>query len=155
MSPRAAAWLEQLGFDAYDYAVGKVDWMAHGLPMQGTAASQPTAGAFLRDDAATCTLETPTDEIEQRIDASPYGYALVLVERIVLRARHAARPTGRAADASAAQLMESGPSTSRPHTDPGELAASARRAGARSAILTTPEGELLGVVRASDLPGEA
>src|SRR2546430_16920519 len=37
MSPRAAARLEQLGFDVYDYALGKVDWMARGLPMEGTA----------------------------------------------------------------------------------------------------------------------
>jgi hypothetical protein len=30
-----------------------------------------------------------------------------------------------------------------------------RRAGASTAILTTPEGELLGIVRASDLPDES
>jgi len=51
--------------------------------------------------------------------------------------------------------MEPGPSTTRPHTNPGELAAQLVLAGASSAILTPPEGELLGVVRASDLPGEA
>ena len=155
MSPRAAAWLEQLGFDAYDYALSKVDWMAHGLPMQGTAASQPTAGSFLRDDVATCTLETPTGEIKQQIDASPYGYALVLAKRIVLGRVRRSRLQDAPVDARATQLMEPGPSTSRPHTDPGELAAQLRHPGASTAILTTPEGELLGVVRASDLPDEA
>src|SRR5882762_8978989 len=40
MSPRAATWLGVLGFDVYDYALGKVDWMAHGLPMEGTAADR-------------------------------------------------------------------------------------------------------------------
>jgi rhodanese-related sulfurtransferase len=154
MSPRAAAWLEQLGFDAYDYALSKVDWMAHGLPMHGTAASQPTAGSFLRDDVATCTLETPTSEIKQQIDSSPYGYALVLAGQVVLGRVRRSRLQDAPADANAAQLMEPGPSTTRPHTDPGELAAQLQRAGASSAILTTPEGELLGVVRASDLPGE-
>jgi rhodanese-related sulfurtransferase len=155
MSPRAAAMLEQLGFDAYDYALSKVDWMAHGMPMQGAAASQPTAGSFLRDDIATCTLETPVEEVKQQIDSSPYGYALVLAERIVLGRVRRSRLQDAPADARTAQLMEPGPSTTRPHTDPGELAAQLRRAGASSAILTTPEGELLGVVRASDLPGEA
>jgi hypothetical protein len=58
------------------------------------------------------------------------------------------------ANASAAQLMEPGPSTTRP-TDPGELVAQLRHTGASIAILTMPEGELLGVVRAIDLPGEA
>lgn len=155
MSPRAAAWLEQLGFDVCDYALGKVDWMAHGLPLQGTAASQPTAGSFLRDDVATCALQTPAGEIEQRIDASPYGYALVLAEGIVLGRVRRSRLQDAPADASAAELMEVGPSTSRPHTDPGELAAELSGAGASSAILTTPEGELQGVVRASHLSGEA
>src|ERR1700681_849107 len=37
MSPRAATRLEQLGFDVYDYALSKIDWMAHGLSMEGTA----------------------------------------------------------------------------------------------------------------------
>lgn len=155
MSPRAAVWLEQLGFDAYDYALSKVDWMAHGLPMQGSAASRPTAGSFLRDDLATCKLETPIDEIKQQIDASPYGYALVLAERIVLGRVRRSRIQDGPVDTGAAELMEPGPSTFRPHTDPGELAAQLRHAGASSAILTTPEGELLGVVRASDLPGDA
>jgi rhodanese-related sulfurtransferase len=155
MSPRAAAWLEQLGFDAYDYTLSKVDWMAHGLPLEGTAVSQPTAGSFLRDDVATCTLETPAEEVRQQIDASPYGYALVLADRIVLGRVRRSRLQDARADVRAAQLMEPGPSTTRPHTDPGELAAQLRRAGASSAILTTPEGELLGVVCASDLPGEA
>jgi rhodanese-related sulfurtransferase len=155
LSPRAASWLEQLGFDAYDYALSKVDWMAHGLPMQGTAASHPTAGSFLREDVATCMLETPAEEVKQQIDASPYGYALVLAERVVLGRVRRSRLQDAPADASAAQLMEPGPSTTRPHTDPGQLAAKLGHAGASTAILTTPEGELLGVVRASDLPSEA
>jgi ubiquinone/menaquinone biosynthesis C-methylase UbiE len=154
MSPRAAAWLEQLGFDAYDYALSKVDWMAHGLPMEGTGAGRPTAGSFLRDDVAICTLETPAEEIKQRIDSSPYGYALVLAERVVLGRVRRSRLQDAAVDARAAQLMEPGPSTSRPHIAPGEIAAQLKRAGTSSTILTTPEGELLGIVRASDLPHE-
>jgi rhodanese-related sulfurtransferase len=36
MSPRAAARLATLGFTrVYDYAEGKVDWLAHGLPGRG------------------------------------------------------------------------------------------------------------------------
>src|SRR5438309_8355395 len=74
MSPRATTWLEQLGFDAYDYALSKVDWMAHGLPMEGTAAARPTALSFARDDVATCALDDGAEEIGTRIDASPYGF---------------------------------------------------------------------------------
>src|SRR5689334_6170303 len=35
LSPRAAARLESLGFaDVYDYAAGKADWIAMGLPTE-------------------------------------------------------------------------------------------------------------------------
>jgi rhodanese-related sulfurtransferase len=153
MSPRAATRLAQLGFDAYDYALSKVDWMAHGLPMEGTAAARPTAHSFVRDDVATCTLEDSATEIKQRIDASPYGFALGLSDRVVLgRVRRSVLDKA-PDDATAEQLMEPGPSTARPHTDPAELASQLRRAGANTAILTTPEGELIGVVRRADLPG--
>jgi hypothetical protein len=60
-----------LGYDVSDYAPGKVDWMAHGLPVEGTAAERPTALSLARDDVATAALDDPVDEIAQRIDASP------------------------------------------------------------------------------------
>jgi rhodanese-related sulfurtransferase len=141
MSPRAAAGLEQLGYDVYDY----------GLPMEGTAAERPTALSFVREDAATCAREDRSEAIRQRTDASPYGFALVLADRVVLGRVRRSRLDGAAEDATAELLMESGPSTTRPHTDPGELASSLQRSGASTAILTTPEGELIGVVRAADL----
>jgi rhodanese-related sulfurtransferase len=151
MSPRAAARLEQLGYDVYDYALSKVDWMAHGLPMEGTAAERPTALSFVREDVATCAREDRSEAIRQRTDASPYGFALVLADRVVLGRVRRSRLDGAAEDATAELLMEPGPSTTRPHTDPSELASSLQRSGASTAILTTPEGELIGVVRAADL----
>jgi rhodanese-related sulfurtransferase len=154
MSPRAATRLAQLGFDVYDYALSKVDWMAHGLSMEGTAAQQPTALAFAHDDLATCALDELAPEIQRRIDASPYGFALVLADRVVLGRVRRSRLDGAPADASAEQLMEPGPSTTRPHTDPEELASRLERRGANTAILTTPEGELIGVLRRADLQHE-
>jgi rhodanese-related sulfurtransferase len=151
MSPRAATRLEQLGYDVYDYARSKVDWMAHGLPMEGTAAERPTAGSFVREDAATCTREDRSDAIRQRIDASPYGFALVLAGRVVLGRVRRSRLEEDRGDPTAELLMEPGPSTARPHTDPSALASSLQGSGASTAILTTPEGELIGVVRAADL----
>jgi len=152
LSPRAATRLDQLGFEVYDYALSKVDWMAHGLPMEGTAANQPIALSFARDDVATCGLEDRADQIMQRIDSSPYGYAIVLADRVVLGRVRRSRLDDTPDEANAEMLMEPAPSTTRPHTDPGELASRLKRSGANTAILTTPEGELLGVVRRDDLP---
>src|SRR5713226_7265169 len=64
MSPRAATRLAQLGFEVYDYALSKVDWLAHGLPMEGTAAGQPTALSFVREDVATCEPDDRVEEIK-------------------------------------------------------------------------------------------
>ncbi len=51
MSPRAAWRLESLGFhDVYDYVDGKLDWMAAGLPTEGTNAEHPRAGDLARKD---------------------------------------------------------------------------------------------------------
>jgi rhodanese-related sulfurtransferase/CBS domain-containing protein len=152
MSPRAAAWLEQLGFDAYDYALSKVDWMAHGLPMEGALASAPRAGSFAREDVAVCRLEDRTADIARRIQESPYGFALVLADRVVLGRVRRSRVQGAREDATAKLLMEPGPSTTRPHTDLEELARRLRSAEASVAVLTSPEGELIGVVRSEDLP---
>lgn len=154
MSPRAATWLAELGFDAYDYALSKVDWMAHGLPMEGSAAKRPIAHSFLRDDVATCKLDDRADEIKPAIETSPYGFALVLAGRVVLGRVRRSRLDTAPADASAETLMEPGPSTTRPHTDANELASQLQRSGASTAILTTPEGALIGVVRRADLPGD-
>ena len=155
MSPRAAARLEQLRFDVYDYALSKVDWMAHGLAMEGTAAQRPTALSFVREDVAICGLADRVEAIRQRIDASPYGFALVLADRVVLGRIRRSRVDEAPNDASADMLMEPGPSTTRPHTDPAELEKQFERSGTSSAILTTPEGELMGVVRRSDLADPA
>ena len=154
MSPRAATRLDQLGFEVFDYALSKVDWMAHGLPMEGTAADQPTALSFAREDVATCTLDDRAAEIKQLIDSSPYGFALVLADRVVLGRVRRSHLDDAPDDASAGTLMEPGPSTTRPHTDPDELAKQLQRSGANTAILTTPEGVLLGVVQRADLPSQ-
>jgi rhodanese-related sulfurtransferase len=152
MSPRAATRLDELGFEVYDYALSKVDWMAHGLPMEGTAATRPTALTFVRDDVATCALDDRAEQIKQRIESSPYGFALVLADRVVLGRVRRSRLDGAPGDMSAESVMEPGPSTTRPHTEPDELARQLLGGGASTAILTTPEGELIGVVRRSDLP---
>jgi rhodanese-related sulfurtransferase len=152
MSPRAATRLAQLGFDAYDYARSKVDWMAHGLPMEGTAATQPTALTLAREDVATCRVDDRAEDIRERIDASPYRFALVLVDGVVLGRVRRSRLGEAPDDAHAEQLMEAGPSTTRPHIGVDELISRFQSSETNTAVLTTPGGKLVGVVRRADLP---
>src|SRR2546425_8692661 len=47
-----------MGFgDVSDYVDGKLDWMAAGLPTEGTNAQLPRAGAVARSDSPTCRLD--------------------------------------------------------------------------------------------------
>src|SRR3954470_4562284 len=88
MSPRAAARLDSLGFErVYDYAVSKVDYLARGLPREGTKAGDQRAADLLRDDVARCSLGDPIEKVRAEVEASPYGFALVLNEDQVLLGR--------------------------------------------------------------------
>jgi rhodanese-related sulfurtransferase len=152
LSSRAAAQLAWLDFEAYDYALSKVDWMAHGQPMEGTAATKPTALTFAQKDVPICALTDRVEQVKRQIDASRYKFALVLAKGVVLGRLRRSRLEDEPEEASASALMEPGPSTTRPHTDLEQLAKQFESSGTNTAILTTPTGELVGVVRRVDLP---
>jgi rhodanese-related sulfurtransferase len=154
MSPRAASRLATLGFTrVHDYAAGKVDWLAHGLPAEGTEAARPTAGSLAREDAATCRLESSAGEALRAIGDSPYGFVLVLSPGGVLlgRVRRSALENV-AGDAPIEPLLESGPSTIRPHVTVEELRRRFESSEVRTLLVTRPDGTLFGVVRRSDVP---
>jgi Mg/Co/Ni transporter MgtE len=154
MSPRAACRLATLGFTrVHDYAAGKVDWLAHGLPAEGTQASLPTAGTFARQDAATCTFDTSAAEALSAIAVSPYGFALVLSPDEVLlgRLRRSALEE-LAADALIESILEPGPSTIRPHLTVEDLRQRIQRSDVQTLVVTRPDGTLVGVVPRKDIP---
>ena len=86
MSSRAAWRLEALGFEqVFRYAAGKVDWMAAGLPIEGTKASVPRVGSLARRDVPTCRLEDEVGVVSSRLRATDWDLCVVLNEaRIVL-----------------------------------------------------------------------
>jgi CBS-domain-containing membrane protein len=152
MSPRAACRLEALGFtELYDYVTGKADWLARALPTEGTEPNPPRAADLLRHDVATADIHERIADVLPRVHASPYGFALVTGPGGVLlgrlrRAALEADPT-----ASAEQVMTPGPSTVRPDTEPAALARHLRERELTTAVVTDPDGVLLGIVRHADL----
>ena len=130
---------------------GKVDWLARGLPREGEKASEPRAFDLAVDDVVTCGLEEPAGDVRERVSASRYGFAFVVSDtRILLgRLRRAALEGDPALTAEA--VMEPGPSTIRADSELEPLAERMRRRELTSLPVTTPEGELLGVVRRDDL----
>lgn len=152
MSPRAAARLDSLGFErVYDYAAGKVDYLARGLPTEGEKAGERRAVDVLRDDVARCRLADPVEEVRARIEASPYGFAIVVDEDETVLGRVRGSALGDAAGVTAEQMMEAGPSTVRADVRTDALRERMEARGFRTALVTTPDGTLLGVVRRADL----
>src|SRR5919197_56123 len=81
MSPRAAWRLESMGFaQVYDYAAGKLDWLAAGLPSEGSNARRPRAGDVARRDVPTCGLDERLGEVARRVWAAGWD-ACVVVNR--------------------------------------------------------------------------
>jgi len=152
MSPRAAARLDSLGFErVYDYAVSKVDYLARGLPREGEKAGERRPGDVLRDDVVRCRLADPADEVRERIDASPYGLGLVVSEDQVVLGRLRRSVLDEAEGSTAEELMEPGPSTIRANEPIDALRDRLKDRGLKAAIVTAPDGVLLGIVRTADL----
>lgn len=155
MSPRAACRLETLGFEhVYDYVPGKTDWLARRLQREGDSAKEQRAGDLARDDVVTARLGESVEEIRPRVEASPYGFGFVVAEDGTLLGRLRKAALKSAPQATAESVMEPGPSTIRADTALDGLRKRLEERGLKTAVVTTPEGKLLGVVRLSDLPQE-
>jgi CBS domain-containing protein len=131
---------------------GKADWLARGLPREGEKATEPRAVDFARPDAVTCRLDDRVGDIRERVDASPYGFAFVVADGGVLLGWLRRAALDGDPDAAAESVMEPGPSTVRADTPPGRLRERLERGDLSTAVVSDPEGRLLGVVRRVDLP---
>ena len=149
MSPRAAWRLEALGYgEIYDYVAGKSDWMAAGLPTEGSASSRPRLTDVMDRSPATCAPSEPVAEILARIGPPSDQECVVVNEAGVVQGRLRLDRVDPADIRPAAEVMEPGPTTVRADDDPVETVERMRERGVTSLIVSTPDGVLLGVVRA-------
>jgi rhodanese-related sulfurtransferase len=153
MSPRAAARLDSLGFErVYDYAPSKVDYLARGLPREGQKTNEQRAADLLRDDVVRCGLVDAIDQVRGKVEASPYGFALVLDDKEVLLGRLRRSALEGDGAMTVEEAMEAGPSTIRADTSLEKLRERLEGRGLNFAIVTTPDGVLMGIVCRADLP---
>jgi rhodanese-related sulfurtransferase len=152
MSPRAAALLDELGFDrAYDYAASKVDYLARGLPREGEKAGERRAAEAISDEVARFAPEDSLEEASTRIEASPFGFGLVVDDHGVLLGRLRRSTLEDGEGEAVRELMEVGPSTVRPDVPADELRERLEKRDLKCAVVTDPDGVLIGVVRRADL----
>src|SRR5437764_15255705 len=114
MSPRAAWRLERLGYGpVYDYAMGKVDWLAAGLSTEGEGTRQRRA-VDAAEEALTCPPEARVrDAVEQaRAISAPnvlvVGASGILLGRVRLEPDADLDP-----DLTVEEVLEPGPVTVR------------------------------------------
>ncbi len=151
MSPRAAWRLEGLGFsEVYDYAPSKVDWFAAGLPMEGALASVPTVGDLARKDVPTCTPEEKVGEVRGRIQGTSWDRCVVVNEERVVLGLLREKDLAPRPEATAEEAMSLGPTTVRPDTPAGKMVERMQKRGTVSVLVSTPDGELVGLMYRED-----
>jgi rhodanese-related sulfurtransferase len=144
MSPRAAWRLERIGFGpVYDYAAGKVDWMAAGLPTVRADTSERRAIDAADRDPPTCR---PDDRLADIADLKERS-VVVANEHGVVLGRVSPGRVDAADSAPVEEVIEPGPATVRAHEPLAPLLERMTRRGVSEVIVTTPQGELLGIVQ--------
>jgi hypothetical protein len=146
MSPRAAWRLDSLGYDAYDYAAGKADWLAFGLPAEGFAL---LAGAALTTEVPTCGFQDRLGDVRGALEASPWGMLVALNAEGVVMGRLNRPALDAADDVPVEQLMREGPTTVRPSEELGPLVHRMHHADVDAVLVTSSDGRLLGVLERS------
>jgi CBS domain-containing protein len=106
-----------------------------------------------RDDVVTCSLSDTVGEVRERILASPYGFGFVVSDRRCLLGRMRKSALDCDPALTAEQVMEPGPSTVRADLSPDELRERLDKRDLKYAVVSTPDGVLIGVVSRSALGG--
>ena len=133
----------------YDYVDGKLDWMAAGLPTEGTDSLIPRAADVARSDVPTCRMEEPIDDVRERVKAAEWDACVVENdERVVMGLLRAKELEHR--DMPVERAMRPGPSTFRPHVSILEMAAFMVEHDLPNAPITSSDGRLVGLLIRDD-----
>src|SRR5437773_10662942 len=147
LSARAAWRLESMGFqEVYRYTAGKADWLAAGWETEGTSNNIPRLKQYLQKDVFTCGLRERLEDVKSRPRLTQDLGVVVSDRNIVLGAIRGEAWDGNAL-ARVIDVMDPGPRTFRPDIDPKDVQKALRSEEPESIIVTTSDGELLGLIR--------
>jgi hypothetical protein len=137
---------QRLGFEpVYDYAAGKVDWMAAGRPTARADSSERRALDAADRNPPTCG----PDDLVGELTAPGGGTVLVVNDQGVLLGRLGRETLASAQPVRAEAAMEPGRTTARSHEPLVPLLERMARRHIDEFVVTTPEGGLLGAIRRS------
>jgi CBS domain-containing protein len=128
----------------YDYAWGKVDWLAAGLPTEGVGTRERRAIDAIVEPL-TCPPTTTVRDATERAQAAGADGLLVVNGQGILLGRFlldtVAEPS-----AVVDSVLEPGPVTVRANEPLEPMLQRMASRGVTEIVVTTPEGRLLGVV---------
>jgi CBS domain-containing protein len=134
----------------YDYVAGKQDWLAAGLPVEGTLSAFPRAGDVARKDVPTCRLDERLGEVKERTRRAGWNVCVVVNDQNVVFGLFRAKELEKDDDLLVEEAMRPGPSTFRPHVLVQEMAEYMSRHDLESSPITTSDGRLVGILLRED-----
>lgn len=136
-----------MGFkEVYDFVGGKLEWIAHGLPVEGIGPHYAVAGE-VADKAVllTCRVGDQIGEIADQLTSTPHDYCVVVNEHGIVLGRM--RPKDIRLDDPAGtveKILEPGPTTVRSTEPARALLDRMKKKNVETVIVTTNKGKLLG-----------
>jgi CBS domain-containing protein len=148
MSPRAAWQLEAMGFrDVYDFVDGKIEWISHGLPLEGMGPHFAVAGEIAdRGAVLTCRVGDRLDALANALDTVAHAYCVVLNDHDIVLGRMRKKNLRGPDTTTVEEVMEPGPTTVRASEPAKELLERMRNKNVPAVIVTTRKGRLMGTV---------
>ena len=141
-----------MGFtQVYDYVTGKLDWLAAGLPTEGTNAQRPRAGDIARRDVPTCRLDERVGDVRERVRAAGWDACVAVNEDRVVFGLLRSNELDAAGAISIEAAMRPGPSTFRPFVSIEYMAKFMIEHELDSSPVTTSNGRLIGLLMRQDV----
>jgi len=135
-----------MGFqEVYRYTPGKEDWIASGFETEGANTTKPRLRQHLKTNVQTCLLRDRMQDVQNRRGSNDMCVVVNdrnIVMGVIEGEAWNANPLSRASEA-----MNPGPRTFRPNGDPKEILKELRKDEVDNAIVTSSDGELMGVLR--------
>jgi predicted transcriptional regulator len=151
MSPRAAWRLDAFGFaESYDYVGGKADWLAAGLATDGAAAATPRAGRWADRTVPTCGPDEMVGEVAERARLAGWDTCVVVNKNNVVAGRLRRSAMEGNGSARVEGVMQVGPTTIRADTPLDQIMDRLREQKVHDVIVTSPDGELIGLLCRED-----
>lgn len=130
---------------------GKIDWLANGLPREGKQASSPAVGELVRLDVPVCLLDDRIGAVARHVQTAGWDQCVVVNREGIVLGLLRGEALHSAPETRVELAMEAGPTTIRPNRGLGDIRAYMRQHGAERVVVTTPAGQLVGVVERQDI----